>query len=265
MEIIIKFLPTMLNCNNIKVREEEIEKHEIGVRVLYKENEEYYISYVFNNDFSFQNIKNNTIEKFDILDLKLLNYYYGYINEQSELKDIKNYILNNASYNLQRTDVLTKDEYFMTLAVITACRSKDPNTQVGACIVSDKGRIMSVGYNGTPNDYPDDEFPWNRYGDTLTTKYAFVCHAELNAIMNFDGDKKDFLGSTLYVDLFPCNNCAKAIIQCGIKNVVYLSDKYENTDETIISKHLFDKCGVSYKQMNLDRDLITNKILKLKR
>lgn len=269
MEVIIKFSPSLLNKNNIQGRNHNIIENSLGVRLIYKENDRYYISYIFDENYSLENLKNNTINNFDNIDLQLLNYYYGclygYHSDLNEVKNTKKYILNNASYGLERTDVLTKDEYFMTLAIITSCRSKDPSTQVGACIVSDKGRILSVGYNGTPNGYPDSEFPWAREGSTITTKYAFVCHAELNAIMNFDGDKKDFLGSTLYVDLFPCNNCAKAIIQSGIKKIVYLSDKYENTDETIISKHLFDKCGVSFEQISYDKDVITNKILKLKR
>lgn len=262
MKIIVKLKSDYLNINNIKNENHNITNIKLGNRVLYEENNNIYISYIFNNDFSQLNILNNTIEIYDELDSKLYNYYSGYSNNLDETKDIRNFILNNSLYNSQRKDVLSKDEYFMLLAVITAFRSKDPNTQVGATIVSDKGRILSVGYNGTPNGYPDNEFPWDREGNILNTKYASVCHAELNAILNFDGDKKDLLNSTLYVDLFPCNKCAVAIIQSGIKNVIYSSDKYANTDDVLISKHLFDKCNVSYNQMVLDKEKILKKILK---
>ena len=148
--------------------------------------------------------------------------------------------------NKQRTDYLDWDEYFMGVAVLSAKRSKDPNTQVGACIVSNTNRILSIGYNGTPNGCEDKYFPWDRSGDFLETKYAFVCHAEMNAISNFKGDKKDLENAKLYVTLFPCNECAKLVIQNGIKEIVYLSDKYKNTDGNIASKLMFDECGVRY-------------------
>ena len=148
--------------------------------------------------------------------------------------------------NKQRTDYLDWDEYFMGVAVLSAKRSKDPNTQVGACIVSNTNRILSIGYNGTPNGFEDKYFPWDRSGDFLETKYAFVCHAEMNAISNFKGDKKDLENAKLYVTLFPCNECAKLVIQNGIKEIVYLSDKYKNTDGNIASKLMFDECGVRY-------------------
>ncbi len=165
----------------------------------------------------------------------------------------------NLKEDCSRKEHLSWDEYFMAIAMLTAERSKDPNTQVGACIVSSDNRILSIGYNGTPNGYKDEEFPWNREGNPLDTKYMYVCHAELNAILNFRGGRRELEGSRIYVDLFPCNECSKAIIQCGIKEVIYLSDKYSDTDSTIASKRLLDKCGVSYRQIKLDKKIILNK------
>lgn len=143
----------------------------------------------------------------------------------------------------------------MNLAKLSAMRSKDPNTQVGACIVSNDNHILSIGYNGTPNGFSDDIFPWSREGNPLETKYLYVCHAELNAILNYPGEKNCLNGSRIYVSLFPCNECAKAIIQSGIKEVVYESDKYANTEGTIASKKMFDECGVIYRQIKLKREL----------
>lgn len=148
--------------------------------------------------------------------------------------------------NKQRTDYLTWDEYFMGIACLSALRSKDPSTQVGACIVSKDNRILSIGYNGAPNGYEDKYFPWDREGEFLNTKYPFVCHAELNAISNFRGNKKDLEESKLYVTLFPCNECTKLIVQNGIKEIIYLSDKYKNQDGTIASKIMLEKCQVKY-------------------
>lgn len=147
--------------------------------------------------------------------------------------------------NKQREDYLSWDEYFMSIAVISAMRSKDPSTQVGACIVKNN-RILSIGYNGTPNGFEDKFFPWGREGQTLKTKYPFVCHAEMNAISNFEGIKKELEGSKLYVTLFPCNECAKLVIQNGIKEIIYLEDKYKETEGVKASKIMFDECGVKY-------------------
>ena len=155
--------------------------------------------------------------------------------------------------NKQRNDYLDWDEYFMGVAVLSAKRSKDPNTQVGACIVSNTNRILSIGYNGTPNGFEDKFFPWDRSGDFLETKYAFVCHAEMNAISNFKGDKKDLENAKLYVTLFPCNECAKLVIQNGIKEIVYLSDKYKDTEGNVASKIMFDECGVRYTEFPKDK------------
>lgn len=149
----------------------------------------------------------------------------------------------------KKENYLTWDEYFMAIAKLSAMRSKDPSTQVGACIVDKNNRILSIGYNGAPNGYSDDIFPWNREGNELETKYPYVVHAERNAILNYRGSRKDFEGAKIYVDLFPCNECAKEIIQAGISEVIYLSDKYANTNSVIASKRLFDACGVSYHEL----------------
>ena len=138
-------------------------------------------------------------------------------------------------------NVLTWDEYFMGLAHLSALRSKDPNTQVGAAIVDENHRVVSVGYNGFPTGVSDDEFPWSREGGVLTSKYAFVVHAELNAILN---SQRSVRGCTIYVSLFPCNECAKAIIQSGIKKIVYESDKYKGVDTNIASKRMLKAAGV---------------------
>ena len=144
----------------------------------------------------------------------------------------------------KRRDYITWDEYFMGVAHLSGMRSKDPNTQVGACIVSSDNKILSMGYNGFPTGCPDDEFPWEREGDELDTKYPFVTHSELNAILNYRGGSLE--GTKLYVSLFPCNECAKAIIQAGIKTVVYDSDKYEGSPSNKASKRMFDAAGVAY-------------------
>ena len=149
---------------------------------------------------------------------------------------------------LKREGYLSWDEYFMGVAKLTAERSKDPNSQVGACIVSSDHRILSMGYNGFPAGCSDDEYPWAREGDELSVKYTYVTHAELNAILNFRGGMSSLAKATIYVTLFPCHECAKAIIQTGIKNVVYDSDKYANTPSTVASKKMFDSAGVSYRK-----------------
>ena len=153
--------------------------------------------------------------------------------------------------NKQRKDYLNWEEYFMGIAKLSSMRSKDPSTQVGACIVSDDNRILSIGYNGCPNGFSDDMFPWDREGKPLETKYLYVCHAEMNAIVNYRGNRKELENAKIYVDLFPCNECAKLIIQAGIKEVIYLSDKHADTDEVIASKKLFNVCGVKYRQIEL--------------
>ena len=147
---------------------------------------------------------------------------------------------------MKRENYITWDEYFMGVAMLAARRSKDPNTQVGACIVSPDNIIISTGYNGLPNGCSDDEYPWEREGEE--NKYPYVVHAELNAILNANG--RDLRGSRLYVALFPCNECAKAIIQAGVKEVLYLSDKYASTAATRASKRMLDSAGVTYRQLH---------------
>lgn len=143
---------------------------------------------------------------------------------------------------MKKTDYLKWDEYFMGIALLSAERSKDPNTSVGACIVSENNKILSVGYNGMPVGCSDDEFPWEREGAPLDTKYLYVCHAELNAILNYTGT--DIRGSRIYTTLFPCNECTKAIIQSGITEIIYLSDKYSGTDSTLAAKTMLRAAGI---------------------
>ena len=144
----------------------------------------------------------------------------------------------------KRKDYISWDEYFMGVAALSAMRSKDPSTQVGACIVSPNNKILSMGYNGFPNGCDDDVFPWERAGEENETKYPFVTHGELNAILNYRGGSLE--GAKLYVSLFPCNECAKAIIQAGIQTIVYDCDKYEHTPPVIASKRMLDAAGVRY-------------------
>ncbi|MEF9920509.1 MAG: dCMP deaminase family protein [Erysipelotrichaceae bacterium] len=158
---------------------------------------------------------------------------------------------------MKREDVLTWDEYFMGLAHLSALRSKDPSTQVGAVIVSPQKKVVGIGYNGFPNGCSDDEFPWDREGDYEATKYPFVVHAELNAILN---STKDLHGCSIYVSLFPCNECAKAIIQSGIKRIVYESDKYATSDNTIASKRMLSAVGIELVQLPYSMKLSLNKM-----
>ena len=144
----------------------------------------------------------------------------------------------------QRENYLSWDAYFMGIALLSAQRSKDPGTQVGACIVGKDNKILSVGYNGMPTGCPDSLMPWAREGEPKDTKYLYVCHAELNAILNYSAGSLQ--GATVYTTLFPCNECAKALIQSGIKRVVYLSDKYSESDSVQASKMMFKMTGVDF-------------------
>ncbi|CAM9625499.1 unnamed protein product [Pylaiella littoralis] len=156
----------------------------------------------------------------------------------------------------KRTDFLVWDDYFMSVAFLSAMRSKDPSTQVGACIVNEDRRIVGIGYNGFPMGCSDDDLPWARQaGDELDTKYPYVCHAEMNAILN--KNSADVKGCLIYVALFPCNECAKLIIQSGIREVVYLSDKYHETTSMKASRRLFDLAGVKCRQHVPSEDKIT--------
>lgn len=155
---------------------------------------------------------------------------------------------------MKRLDYLSWDEYFIGIALLSAQRSKDPSTQVGACIVSPEHKIVSVGYNGMPTGCSDDVLPWAREGAYLETKYPFVCHAELNAILNRNAG--NLRGCTIYVTLFPCNECAKAIIQSGIREVVYYDNKYDGTNSNRAAWQLFRLSGVSCRPyVHTDRKL----------
>lgn len=155
---------------------------------------------------------------------------------------------------MKREGHISWDEYFMGIAILSGKRSKDPGTQVGACIVNEDKKIVGVGYNGFPQGCNDDDFPWEREGEFLETKYPYVCHAELNAILN---SIKNLKGCTLYVALFPCNECAKAIIQSGIREIVFLSEKYSGTLTDIASKKLLDSAGVKYRKLKPTNNVIT--------
>ncbi len=148
---------------------------------------------------------------------------------------------------MKRNNYISWDEYFMGVAHLSALRSKDESSQVGACIVNPKNHIVGIGYNGLPNGCSDDQFPWDREGDFLNTKYAYVVHAEANAILNASVDLDD---SRIYVTLFPCNECAKLIIQSGIKEVVYLDDKYNGSDICTASRKLFDSAGIKLRKLD---------------
>lgn len=150
---------------------------------------------------------------------------------------------------MKRSDYISWDEYFMGIALLSAKRSKDPNTQVGACIVNQYNKIIGIGYNGFPTGCNDDELPWGREGQNINeTKYPYVVHAEANAILN---STKDLHGARIYVALFPCNECTKLIIQSGIKEIIYLSDKYRDSDSIKASKKMLDMAGVKTKQLEV--------------
>jgi dCMP deaminase len=148
---------------------------------------------------------------------------------------------------MKRTDYLSWDTYFMGVAKLSAQRSKDPNTQVGACIVNQKNHIVGIGYNGMPNGIDDDVYPWENNGDFLQTKYPYVVHAEPNAILNSTVSLEN---ATMYVSLFPCHECAKLIIQSGIKTLVYESHKYHDKDSFKASEKMLHDAGVTLRQMS---------------
>lgn len=156
----------------------------------------------------------------------------------------------------KRSDYISWEEYFMAVAQLSALRSKDPSTQVGACIVNKNKRIIGIGYNGFPIGLSDDDLPWSREGEFLDTKYPYVCHAEMNAITNAS-NKPDLDGATIYVSLFPCNECAKLIVQVGIREVVYLADKYAEKDIFIAARKIFELAGVRLRAMLPQRKEIT--------
>ncbi|AVN63768.1 cytidine deaminase [Mesoplasma florum] len=148
---------------------------------------------------------------------------------------------------MKRENFLNWEQFFMTVAKVCAMRSKDPSTQVGAILVNNLNQIISTGYNGFPRGVNDDEFPWTREGEWIDTKYPYVAHAELNAIVSARTNLTD---SDVYVTLFPCNECTKIIIQAGIKKVYYLEDKYKDSIEVKASKRMLDAAKIEYKQIN---------------
>ena len=150
--------------------------------------------------------------------------------------------------SLARVNVLPWDDTFMAIAHVVKLRSKDPSTQVGACLVGEDKRILSLGYNGAPNGFSDDTFPWGKTGNEIDTKYPFVVHAERNAILNFRGNLRELKGSSIFVTLFPCNECSKEIIQTGVKEIVYQIMPEENTIGIESSLLLLRECGVSFRK-----------------
>ena len=152
----------------------------------------------------------------------------------------------------KRASVISWDEFFMRVAIAASMRSKDPKTQVGACIAGADQRILSVGYNGTPAGMGDDEFPWEDSADPLLDKHSYVIHAETNAILNYRGSLRDFEGATIYVTLYPCKECAKVLAQAGIREVVYLNIKHEDTDYNDVARAVLERCGVAVRRMAIE-------------
>ena len=146
---------------------------------------------------------------------------------------------------MKALDYINWDDYFMGVAILSSKRSKDDSTKVGCCIVSKEKRIIGCGYNGMPNGCNDDEMNWERTGDGINNKYFYVVHAEANAIIN--SDRSQLKNASLYTTLFPCNECAKLIVQCGIKEVIYLSDKYCDLNSTIASKFILNKADINFR------------------
>ncbi len=158
---------------------------------------------------------------------------------------------------MKRQEYINWDTYFMGIALLSSKRSKDPNTAVGACIVSNDNKILSLGYNGMPVGCSDDEFPWERDGDPLNTKYLYVCHAELNAILNYSGTNMQ--GAKVYTTLFPCNECTKSLIQAGIREVIYMADKYKDSNSVIAAKRMMNTVGIVYRKYEpIGKDIVLN-------
>ncbi|QSF13691.1 cytidine/deoxycytidylate deaminase family protein [Mycoplasma sp. Mirounga ES2805-ORL] len=156
---------------------------------------------------------------------------------------------------MKKNESLYWDGYFMALAKVSALRSKDPSTKVGACIVNKNKRVISLGYNGMPQGL-DTEFPWSRDGEKASeTKYAYVIHAEMNAILN---SQDKFEDCVMYTSLFPCSNCAKTISQSGIVEIVYENDKYHDTDDAKISRNILDTCGINTRKIEIDTNININ-------
>ncbi len=156
----------------------------------------------------------------------------------------------------KRTDYISWDDYFMGIAILSAHRSKDPNSQVGACLVSPDNKIVGIGYNGFPLRCSDDELPWEREAASpYDTKYPYVCHAELNAVLN--ANTSNLSGCRIYVTLFPCNECSKLLIQSGVRKIIYLSDKYHETILCKAARRMLDMAGVAYAPFQPQTERIT--------
>ena len=154
----------------------------------------------------------------------------------------------------KRSDYLSWDDFFLSVAHVCAMRSKDPHTQVGSCVVNQIGQIIATGYNGLPRGLNDDEFPWARDGEYLDTKYPYVAHAELNAILSA---RTNLENCRIYTTLFPCAECAKIIIQAGIKEIIYDDDKYVGSDDNKAAKRMFDQAHVSYRSLPVINVIVT--------
>jgi len=198
--------------------------------------------------------KGNLKRCIELSDYKFSND--GSLSELFEQIDVALEDLESKSKNVsKRQDYISWDEYFMGVSILSGRRSKDPSTQVGACIIDEDNKIIATGYNGAPRGIDDEDFPWSREGDFLDTKYAYVCHAELNAILN--ASRESLKNCTIYVALFPCNECAKSIIQSGIKKVVYLSDKYMDVPAFIASRRILGMANIELVQMKPTDDSLT--------
>ena len=149
---------------------------------------------------------------------------------------------------MEKFDNISWDEYFMGIASLSALRSKDPNTKVGACIVDDDNKVVSIGYNGMPKGVDEAQLSWNK-GEGLDSKYLYVCHAEFNAILNTRNGSA-LKGCRLYVTLFPCSECAKACEHVGIKEIIYLENKYADTISVQASKKMLELAGIKLRQFN---------------
>ncbi len=258
LESILRSLCLQINNTRTDLKRRS-ENTELSILVNYTEN-------CFENELERDRIRNLLMENpvFETLGYKKLegtDIHTGHSTKHEserllkEPQDMAKYNFSKKLYEANRDDYLSWDEYFLASAKLCALRSKDPSTQVGACIVGEDNVILSMGYNGAPTGWDDAAFPWDRTGEYHDTKYPLVVHAEANAILHCVGAGRDLKGARIYVDLFPCNQCAQLIAQSGIKEVIYLCDKYAETDAVKASKRLFDNCGVSYRQLNPEKEI----------
>ena len=222
-----------------------------------------------------RNIVYSNIDEEDVNTLAVVNFFFTQFKVKTRQYIIKNNVVipkngpayidqaneSNEILNKDNTTIDNWDDYWIAQSKLVAQRSKDPATQVGSVIVGKNNNVLSLGYNGTPNNFKDDEFPWSKKGSQLETKYLFVCHSELNAVANFFNtnmrySNEELSNATLYVSLFPCNECSKLINQFGIKNVVYGHIKNQDREDVVASKIIFDKGGTKYTFHELQHDII---------